>query len=117
MYRFHVNLFGNPFSCTWEQAAAELEALERMIFEPDGSWIWSGELDGEQWHVNGHLFDFAGVLHRVELNGWCPANQFDRLLTCFGWPNVMILFEMVREGVQLSESELRHAMQNQSETA
>jgi hypothetical protein len=110
MYRFHVNLFASPFACTWEQAAAELEALHRMIFEPDGSWIWSGEIAGEQWHVNGHLFDFAGTLHRVELSGWCPADQFDRLLACFGWPAVAITCEMVREGLQLTESEFRASM-------
>lgn len=108
MYRFHLNLFG--FTCTWEQAATQLESLERMIFEPDGSWIWSGATDGQQWHVNGHLFDFAQQLHRVELHGWCPADQFDRLLTCFGWPETAISFEMVREGLQVSENEFRTAM-------
>jgi hypothetical protein len=111
MYRFHVNLFGNPFVCSWENAAARLEALERMIFEPDGSWIWSGEVAGAQWHVNGHLFDFGGTLHRVELHGWCPRPQFDRLLTCFDWPKVVLTFEMVREGLQLSESGFRTAME------
>jgi hypothetical protein len=110
MYRFHVNLFGNPFTCTWEEAAARLEALGRTIFEPDGSWIWSGEFGGAAWHINGHLFDFAGTLHRVELHGWCPADQFERLLTCFGWPEVTLTFEMVREGLQLNESEFRAAM-------
>jgi hypothetical protein len=110
MYRFHVNLFGNPFACSWEQAAARLEALDRMIFEPDGSWIWSGEVADAQWHVNGHLFDFDGTLHRIELHGWCPADQFDRLLTCFGWPDVTLTYEMVREGLQLSESEFCAAM-------
>lgn len=112
MYHFHVNLFASPFTCTWEQSAAQLEALPRMIFEPDGSWIWSGEVAGQQWHVNGHLFDFAHRLHRVELHGWCPADQFDRLLACFGWPQVAIFYEMVRAGVQLTENEFRQAMHN-----
>ncbi len=110
MYHFHVNLFASPFTCTWEDAAQKLETLPRMIFEPDGSWIWSGETAGAPWHVNGHLFDFSGVLHRVELHGWCPADQFDRLLTCFGWPPVAISYEMVREGTQLDENEFREAM-------
>ncbi len=108
MYHFHVNLFG--FICTWDAAAAKLETLPRMIFEPDGSWVWSGETDDEQWHVNGHLFDFSGTLHRVELRGWCPADQFDRLLTCFGWPQVAISYEMVLAGTQLTENEFRSAM-------
>lgn len=108
MYHFHVNLFG--FICAWEDAAANLETLPRMIFEPDGSWIWSGETADQQWHVNGHLFDFSGTLHRVELRGWCPADQFDRLLTCFGWPQATISYEMVRAGTQLTENEFRQAM-------
>jgi hypothetical protein len=115
MYYFHINVFGNPFHCTWEDVAARLESLDRMIFEPDGSWIWSGEVIGDselgnQWHINGHLFDFSGTLHRVELHGWCPADQFDRLLTCLGWPQVTLTFEMVREGLQLSEADFRAAM-------
>ncbi len=117
MYRFHVNLFASPFNCTWEDVAAQLEVLPRMIFEPDGSWVWSGETNGEQWHVNGHLFDFSGTLHRVELRGWCPADQFDRLLTCVGWPAIEVTFEMVREGLQLSESEFWAAMAQNSELA
>ena len=107
LYHFHVNLFASPFTCSWEDAAAKLEALPRMIFEPDGSWIWSGEHADSQWHMNGHLFDFSGTLHRVELRGWCPADQFDRLLACFGWPEVTLTFEMVREGIQLNERDFR----------
>lgn len=107
MLRFHVNLFGEPFACTWEAAAAALEALPRMIFEPDGSWIWSGGVGAERWQVDGHLFDFAGRLHRVELHGECPTQSFDQLLTCFGWPKERFTFELVREGVRLSEAEFR----------
>lgn len=107
MYQFHVNLVGEPFACTWETAAAALEALPRMIFEPDGSWIWSGGAGSERWQVNGHLFDFAGRLHRVELHGACPRKEFDQLLTCFGWPEELLTFELVREGVRVSEDEFR----------
>ncbi len=110
MYRFHINLFANPFACTWEQAAAKLQDLPRMIFEPDGSWIWSGGVGDQRWQIDGHLFDFAGVLHRVELHGACPAEAFDRLLDCFGWPQVAMDFEMVREGTRLNESEFRQKM-------
>lgn len=110
MYHFHINLFANPFQCTWEQAAAGLETLPRMIFEPDGSWIWSGGVGHERWQIDGHLFDFAGVLHRVELHGACPDEEFDRLLTCFGWPEVELAFEMVRAGTRLTETEFRQQM-------
>ena len=107
MYRFHVNVFGQPFGCTWEQAARRLENLPRMIFEPDGSWIWSGGMDQDRWQVDGHLFDFENRLHRVELHGACPVGEFDELLRCFDWPAVELSFEMVREGLKVPERKFR----------
>ena len=108
--RFHVNVFGSPFNCTWEQAAEKLEALPRMIFEPDGSWIWSGGVGATRWQIDGHLFDFDGRLHRVELRGDCPEESFNVLLGCFGWPEQQMRFEQVREGDKLAETEFRAAV-------
>jgi hypothetical protein len=115
MLRFHVNLFAAPrdrsFDCTWEATAARMELLPRMIFEPDGSFVISGNDDaGRRWQVDGHLFDFVGRLQRVELRGECPAAAFDELLLCVGWPVQLLEFEMVREGATLSEVEFRHAI-------
>ena len=105
--QFHTNVFAEPFTCTWEKAAAALETLPRMIFEPDGSWIWSGGVGRDRWQVDGHLFDFAGRLHRVELHGKCPPAALDDLLRCFGWPEQQLTFELVREGVRLDDAEFR----------
>jgi len=110
MYHFHVNLFARPFQITWEQAAESLEALPRMIFEPDGSWIWSGggvDIVADRWQIDGHLFDFEDRLHRVELRGNCPEESFDQLLTCFGWPQAELTYEQVKEGTTLDEKEFR----------
>jgi len=115
MYRFHVNLFGHPFSCTWEQAASALEALPRMMFEPDGSWIFSGGVGADRWQVDGHLFDFDDRLHRVELHGECPQVALDQLLTCFGWPATELSFEQVLAGTTLDEKEFRLRSQAQQE--
>ncbi len=109
MYRFHVNVFGPPFSITWEQAAESLEALPRMIFEPDGSWIWSDGVRETRWQIDGHLFDFEDRLHRVELRGACPEEAFDRLLACFGWPQAELTFEQVQQGTTLDEKEFRRS--------
>ena len=100
-----------------------LERLPRMIFELDGSFVVSGSyeragatsqrapISDEQrtsrWQVDGHLFDFAGRLHRVELHGHCPPAAFDDLLRCVGWPAQPLAFEMVREGVTLDEQAFR----------
>jgi hypothetical protein len=125
MYHFHVNLFASPkaapFACTWEDAATLLEQLPRMIFELDGSFVVSGERERAQragpsppptetstrWQVDGHLFDFAGRLHRLELHGDCPPAAFDKLLECVGWPRQPLLFELVREGILVDEQAFR----------
>jgi hypothetical protein len=111
LYHFHVNLFAAPpgsFSFTWEEAAAMLERLPRMIFELDGSFVVSGDdATGHRWQVDGHLFDFDGRLHRVELHGDCPRSAFDALLRCVGWPAQPLVFEMVREGETLDEAGFR----------
>ena len=111
MYRFHVNVLSGSsartFACTWEDAATLLQQLPRMIFEPDGSFILSGDADGRRWQVDGHLFDFAGRLHRMELHGDCPRDAYDALLRCVGWPAQLLMFEMVREGATLHEAAFR----------
>jgi hypothetical protein len=116
VYRFHVNLFADPkeasFACTWEEAAAKLDQLPRMIFEPDGSFVISGDEASVRWQVDGHLFDFAGRLHRLELHGECPQAAFDELLQCVGWPVQSLRFEMAREGMKLDEREFRERVGN-----
>lgn len=111
MYQFYVNLFADPmdasFACTWEDAATVLEAMPRMIFELDGSFVVSGGVRETRWQVDGHLFDFAGRLHRVELHGECPPAVFDELLRCVGWPRQSLVFEMVHEGITVDEQTFR----------
>jgi len=104
---FHVNVFARPFACTWEEGAAALERLPRMLFEPDGSFVVSGGMGPTRWQVDGHLFDFDDRLYRIELHGHCPMNALDELLSCVGWPEVELAFEMVREGVTLNEEAFR----------
>jgi hypothetical protein len=125
MYHFHVNIFAEPnaasFACTWEDAATALEALPRMMFELDGSFVISGNESrapragssptpsetSTRWQVDGHLFDFAGKLHRVELHGHCPQESFDALLRTLGWPQQQLGFELVREGLTVDEQTFR----------
>jgi hypothetical protein len=114
MYRFHVNLFADPtdasFDCTWEDAARLLEQLPRMIFELDGSFVVSGDCEDNRWQVDGHLFDYAERLYRLELRGTCPAASFDALLKCVGWPGQSLIFELVRDGTTVDEREFRRLM-------
>lgn len=124
LYQFHVNLFAAPprasFATTWEQVAAAIEQLPRVIFELDGSFVYSGTIEpseflspnldrreSRRWQVDGHLFDFDERLHRVELRGRCPQDAFDALLRCVGWPSLPVAFESVIEGDTLDEQQFR----------
>jgi hypothetical protein len=98
--------FDSYFPVTFEQAADALGRLPRLDAEPDGYFLVSGDSRGQRWH-DGHLFDFGGRLHRVELHGACPPESLDSLLTCFGWPQMPLAFELVREGVALDEAAFR----------
>jgi len=96
----------DAFGITFEKAACEMEKLERMIVEPDGSFVYSGD-DPARWQLEGNLFDRAGRLLNVQLWGNCPPATFDRLLNCFDWPATELVFECLREGVYLAEPEFR----------
>ncbi len=96
-----------PLEISFEQAVARLEQLERMFCEPDGSFVWTSPHDSQAWQVDGNLFDRAGRLLFVDLKGSCPPEQFDRLLSAFGWPGTPVIFQLVREAVFLDEPEFR----------
>lgn len=99
--------FADFFSTSFEDAMAALVRLPRLDAEPDGFFVMAGDAAPSRWQLDGHLFDFDGRLHRVELHGTCPAEMFDRILSCFGWPETRIAFELVAEGVALDEAAFR----------
>ena len=100
-------LGGTTFACSFEQAATRLSALPRMYCEPDGSFVWVSSQNDRPWQVDGNLYDRAERLLFVDVKGTCPANEFDRLLSCFGWPETPVMFQLVREAVLLDEAEFR----------
>lgn len=99
--------FTTPYAVSFEQAMAALVQLPRLDAEPDGFFVIAGDAAGRRWQLDGHLFDFNGRLHRVELHGQCPPESFDGLLTCLGWPATALAFELVMEGVALEEAAFR----------
>ena len=95
-----------PFQTSFEEAGAALAKLDRMFFEPDGSFVWTSSAQST-WQVDGNLFDRNGRLLFVDLKGSCPSEQFDRLLSALGWPATPMMFQLVREAVFLDEAEFR----------
>lgn len=100
-------LGATTFECSFETAAAALAKLERMYCEPDGSFVWVSSQAGPLWQVDGNLYDRAERLLFVDIKGSCPAEEFDRLLTCLGWPRTPVMFQLVHEAVLLEEAEFR----------
>jgi hypothetical protein len=103
---------------TFEQAEAALAALPRLFIEPDGSFVWVADTPGltprgwprgrgRSWQVDGQLYDRQGRLVYVELRGCCPAAAFDRLLCALGWPEAMLVFQLICEAVYLDETDYR----------
>jgi hypothetical protein len=99
--------FDAYFERTFEAVLDALTRIPRLDAEPDGFFVLAGGQGPSLWRVSGHLFDFGGALHRVELHGDCPAESFDALLACVGWPWTPLAFELVHEGVALEEQDFR----------
>ena len=93
--------------CSFETARARLGELERMVSEPDGSFVWMSPHAERLWQIDGNLFDRDGRLLFVDLKGTCPGEQFDRFLRALGWPETKLMFQLTREAVFLDEAEFR----------
>ena len=92
----------------FDEVQKRLLTITRMDIEPDGYFLVAGgEKEGNRWQIDGHLFEYHGKMHRVEIHGSCSTETLDALLGCFGWPDCPVMFEMVMEGVSLSESDFR----------
>lgn len=96
-----------PMAIGFEEAIERLSLLERMYAEPDGSFVWTSGRDGRWWQVDGNLFDRNGRVLLADLKGSCPATEFDRLLTAFGWPQQAMMMQLVRPAVFLDEATFR----------
>ena len=92
---------------TFEDAALALSAIDRLYFEPDGSFVWVSDNPDQSWQLDGVLYDRAGQLLYAEVQGTCPADIFDRLLTALGWPAIRLMFQLRLEAVFLDEPEFR----------
>lgn len=81
---FHVHLSAgrrasDEMMLSFEEAQQRLCELERLHFEPDGSFVWAGP----GFQVFGMLYDAADKLQFVELRGKCTLAAWRRLIDCF----------------------------------
>ncbi|MBC7854822.1 MAG: hypothetical protein IAF94_15425 [Pirellulaceae bacterium] len=114
MLHFHVMLqaASQPWKVPFDDAYLQLSQVLGVFIEPDGSFFLASRPGEPQWQVEGNLYDQGPHLAYVEIKGRCPAERLDELLRPLGWPAVALLFQMVREGTQLSEAEFRKAAES-----
>jgi hypothetical protein len=92
---------------SFEQVYDALLQLPRLDAEPDGFFVLAGGAAATHWSVSGHLYDFNGRLHRMELHGECPQESFDALLATLGAPPSELTFELVEQGVALTQRDFQ----------
>lgn len=95
-----------PLGASFEDAQLALERLPRMWFEPDGSFVWTGDQE-RPWQLDGLFADRQGRLVYLELKGHCPAAQLDQLLQACGWPAAPLIFQLVRPALFVDEATFR----------
>lgn len=96
-----------PLEVSFEEAAAQMAMLPRLFLEPDGSFVWVSSDEHHPWQVDGNLYDRGQRLQYVDIKGACPAEAFDHLLACFGWPDTLLMFQLARQAVFLDEQTFR----------
>jgi hypothetical protein len=92
---------------SFEQVFEALLRIPRLDAEPDGFFVLAGGAGPTLWSVSGHLYDFDGRLHRMELNGACPQESLDALLACLGAPASSLTFELVEQGAPLNHHDFQ----------
>lgn len=100
-------LFTSPLPSSFEEIQRRLMELPRCDCEPDGFFLVTGHEDRVFWRLNGHMHEYDGRMHRVELNGECPPSSLDGLLAILGGGSTPLAFELVQEGVTLREDDFR----------
>lgn len=97
-----------PLGCSFEEAQCRLDTLERMLFEPDGSFVWvSDGAATDPWQLDGMLLDRNRRLHSAEIKGSCCDESLDILLSALGWPGTDLIFQLTHEAIFLDEGEFR----------
>lgn len=96
-----------PLPVSFETLQERIAQLPRADIEPDGFFLVTGGKHDTFWRLNGHMYEFDGQMHRVELNGQCPSETLDAVLMAIGWPECELVFQLVMEGVTLDEVNFR----------
>lgn len=98
---------------TFEHVAQELQKLQQLQFEWDGSFVWSGQSEAARWQLDGMLYDVANQLQRIELKGNCPLDCFERLIGLLGCSKDSLIVQMVATGQLMDLSDFENYWWNE----
>jgi len=98
---------GRGFERTFEDVAEILSQIDRLYFEPDGSFVWVAPVGEPRWQLDGVVYDRDGCVLYVDVKGTCPSIRLDQFLVPFGWPQTPVMFQLTREALFLDEAEFR----------
>lgn len=92
-----------PYSLSFEQMQARLGQCSRIYVESDGAFLWNGsdQRTGEIWQMAGMLYDSAGHLQRIELQGACPLAIWRQGLTMLDWPTQPLIIQLLEHGLMM----------------
>lgn len=86
---FQIHLFADPgtslMNLAFEALAGQLQSFERMHFEMDGSFVWTGSIPAP-WQLDGMVYDLGEQIQRIELKGKCPKAEWQMLLSALNHP-------------------------------
>lgn len=93
---FQVYLYGpdgGSIPSTFESAEKRLTQISGLHFEPDGSFVWSA---GDDEQIDGMIYDAAGVIQYVDLQGHCRLKNWRRLLAAIhpGLPDNSVVIKL-----------------------
>ena len=82
---------------TFDLLAERLQKFERLHFEMDGSFVWTGAAPNDEasdepsdesrhWLLDGMLYDQRQQIQRIELKGRCPHLEWRKLLSATDYP-------------------------------
>jgi len=93
-----------PLGVSFEEAAEQLEAMSRMFFEPDGSFVWVSPSDEQPaWQVDGNLYDRDGSLIAIDVKGTCSQIRLVQLFDVFRTAGRELMIEVVRDAIFIRE--------------
>jgi hypothetical protein len=88
---------------SFEEVAEQLSKLDRMYFEMDGSFVWTGnDSDGDSWQLDGMVYDHNNFVQRIELKGRLPKEKWRSLTQVFGWPQQPLTIHDIDTGQFIS---------------